>query len=218
MSGESQMAIIHFLMEFRLRPLAGSGEDWVSLVIPYNSAASTQSYLLRGLTPGVIFVKFNLEDISTLSFILSSGTNALYWGEGVSLLFPIQSICLSGFKLRIKFIPVALSLCVSSQGRHTRPGWGPRLVTACLTSPPPGCSLPGLPGPRPGPWRCSCRGPRRSPEAARDTALSRTPGETPLAASIIILNTQVWQKVNKTFCNDNIWKESWKPEENVELL
>ena len=67
MSGESQMAIIHFLMEFRLRPLAGSGEDWVSLVIPYNSAASTQSYLLRGLTPGVIFVKFNLEDISTLS-------------------------------------------------------------------------------------------------------------------------------------------------------
>ena len=46
------MAIIHFLMEFRLRPLAGSGEDWVSLVIPYNSAVSTQSYLLRGLTPG----------------------------------------------------------------------------------------------------------------------------------------------------------------------
>jgi len=50
-TGESQMAIIHFLMEFRLRPLAGSGEDWVSLVIPYNSAVSTQSYLLRGLTP-----------------------------------------------------------------------------------------------------------------------------------------------------------------------
>ena len=74
MSGESQMAIIHFLMEFRLRPLAGSGEDWVSLVIPYNSATRTQSYLLRGLTPGVIFVKFNLEDISTLSFIPSSGT------------------------------------------------------------------------------------------------------------------------------------------------
>ena len=43
----------HFLMEFRLRPLAGAGEDWVSLVIPYNAAASTQSYLLRGLTPGM---------------------------------------------------------------------------------------------------------------------------------------------------------------------
>ena len=46
------MPVIHFLMEFRLQPLAGAGEDWVSLVIPYNSAASTQSYLLRGLTPG----------------------------------------------------------------------------------------------------------------------------------------------------------------------
>ena len=51
--GESQMPVIHFLMEFRLRPLAGAGEDWVSLVIPYNAAASTQSYLLRGLTPGI---------------------------------------------------------------------------------------------------------------------------------------------------------------------
>ena len=51
-TGESQMPVIHFLMEFRLRPLAGVGEDWVSLVIPYNPATSTQSYLLRGLTPG----------------------------------------------------------------------------------------------------------------------------------------------------------------------
>ena len=53
MPGESQMPVIHFLMEFRLRPLAGAGEDWVSLVIPYNAAASIQSYLLRGLTPGM---------------------------------------------------------------------------------------------------------------------------------------------------------------------
>ena len=29
------MPIIHFLMEFRLRPLSGLGEDWVSLVIPF---------------------------------------------------------------------------------------------------------------------------------------------------------------------------------------
>ena len=49
-SGESRMPIIHFLLEFRLRPLTGGGEDWVPLVIPYDSQATVQSYLLRGLT------------------------------------------------------------------------------------------------------------------------------------------------------------------------
>ena len=62
------MPVIHFLMEFRLRPLAGAGEDWVSLVIPYNAAASTQSYLLRGLTPGTCL------STSTLKYLW----NALY--------------------------------------------------------------------------------------------------------------------------------------------
>jgi len=54
-TGSSQMPIIHFLMEFRLRPLAGLGEDWVSLVIPYNAQTNVQSYLLRGLTPGTSY-------------------------------------------------------------------------------------------------------------------------------------------------------------------
>merc|ERR1712183_809848 len=49
-TGESRIPIIHFLLEFRLRPLTGAGEDWVSLVIPYDSRARVQSYLLRGLT------------------------------------------------------------------------------------------------------------------------------------------------------------------------
>ena len=48
--GESRMPIIHFLLEFRLQPLSGTGEDWVSLVIPYNTRATIQQYLLRGLT------------------------------------------------------------------------------------------------------------------------------------------------------------------------
>ena len=50
--GESQLPIIHFLMEFRLRPVAGLGEDWVSLVIPHRQGAELQTYLLQGLTPG----------------------------------------------------------------------------------------------------------------------------------------------------------------------
>jgi len=49
-TGESRMPIIHFLLEFRLQPLSGTGEDWVSLVIPYNTRATIQQYLLRGLT------------------------------------------------------------------------------------------------------------------------------------------------------------------------
>jgi len=49
-TGESRMPIIHFLLEFRLSPLAGAGEDWVSLVIPYDGQTRVQSYLLRGLT------------------------------------------------------------------------------------------------------------------------------------------------------------------------
>lgn len=49
-TGESRMPIIHFLLEFRLRPLTGLGEDWVSLVIPYNTKTTVQQYLLRGLT------------------------------------------------------------------------------------------------------------------------------------------------------------------------
>ena len=198
------MAIIHFLMEFRLRPLAGSGEDWVSLVIPFNSAVRTQSYLLRGLSPGTqhsIYWWHSTLKISPLSFILSSGTLSIEEVFPCCFQFRVD-ICLSGFKLRIKFIPGFISPCVWSQGRHTRRGWGPRLVTACLTSPPPGCSPPGRPGPRPGPWRCSCPGPRR-----RALSRSKTPGETPSAASLIIHSTPVWQKVNKTFCNDNIWKE-----------
>ena len=74
------MPVIHFLMEFRLRPLAGAGEDWVSLVIPYNAAASTQSYLLRGLTPGTLyFVNINLENISeTLSIESLNLTEVLF--------------------------------------------------------------------------------------------------------------------------------------------
>ena len=64
-SGESQMPIIHFLMEFRLRPLSGAGEDWVSLVIPANSAADTQTYLLRGLTPGKKSAHTNTLSYST---------------------------------------------------------------------------------------------------------------------------------------------------------
>ena len=44
------MPIIHFLLEFRLSPLTGAGEDWVSLVIPYDGQVRVQSYLLRGLT------------------------------------------------------------------------------------------------------------------------------------------------------------------------
>ena len=39
-------------MEFRLRPVAGLGEDWVSLVIPHRQGAELQTYLLQGLTPG----------------------------------------------------------------------------------------------------------------------------------------------------------------------
>jgi len=54
-TGESQMPIIHFLMEFRLKPLAGSGEDWVSLVIPFNPNSPVQSYLLQGLTTGTSY-------------------------------------------------------------------------------------------------------------------------------------------------------------------
>ena len=50
--GESQLPIIHFLMEFRLQPVAGLGEDWVSLVIPHRQGAELQTYLLQGLTPG----------------------------------------------------------------------------------------------------------------------------------------------------------------------
>ena len=42
-------------MEFRLKPLAGAGEDWVSLVIPYNPHSDIQSYLLRGLTTGTSY-------------------------------------------------------------------------------------------------------------------------------------------------------------------
>jgi len=49
-TGESRMPIIHFLLEFRLSPWTGAGEDWVSLVIPYHGQARVQSYLLRGLT------------------------------------------------------------------------------------------------------------------------------------------------------------------------
>ena len=49
-SGDSRLPIIHFLLEFRLSPWAGAGEDWVSLVIPYHGQARVQSYLLRGLT------------------------------------------------------------------------------------------------------------------------------------------------------------------------
>ena len=48
--GESRMPIIHFLLDFRLSPWTGAGEDWVSLVIPYDGQARVQSYLLRGLT------------------------------------------------------------------------------------------------------------------------------------------------------------------------
>ena len=51
-AGSSQLPIIHFLMEFRLRPVAGLGEDWVSLVIPHRQGAELQTYLLQGLTPG----------------------------------------------------------------------------------------------------------------------------------------------------------------------
>lgn len=230
MSGESQMPVIHFLMEFRLRPLAGTGEDWVSLVIPYNSASSTQSYLLRGLTPGTgsyfllgcfMFFKFNLGTISTVLCRYSRFStpyfiiwNTLYWG---GVLFPIQSICLSGFKLRIKFIPEDLSHreSLSSQGRHTRRGWGPRLDTVCRTSRPPGCSPPGRPGPPRGPWPCSCPAHRRATwvRTARES-LRATHGDTHTAASLKIPSTQVWRKVNKTLCNRYIWINL----KNVELL
>jgi len=54
-TGSSKMPIIHFLMEFRLRPLSGLGEDWVSLVIPFNPNTNVQSYLLRGLTSGTTY-------------------------------------------------------------------------------------------------------------------------------------------------------------------
>ena len=115
-TGESQMAIIHFLMEFRLRPLAGSGEDWVSLVIPFNSAVRTQSYLLRGLSPGTqhsIYWWHSTLKISPLSFILSSGTHSIEEVFPCCFQFRVD-ICLSGFKLRIKFIPAALSPRVSA--------------------------------------------------------------------------------------------------------
>jgi len=54
-TGSSQLPIIHFLMEFRLRPVAGLGEDWVSLVIPHRQGAELQTYLLQGLTPGTSY-------------------------------------------------------------------------------------------------------------------------------------------------------------------
>ena len=78
-SGSSKMPIIHFLMEFRLRPLSGLGEDWVSLVIPFNPNTNIQSYLLRGLTSGINSIfenEFPLQSHrcfnSTLSGIESS--------------------------------------------------------------------------------------------------------------------------------------------------
>ena len=48
--GESRLPIIQFLLDFRLSPMSGPGEDWVSLVIPYQK--TEQSYLIRGLSPG----------------------------------------------------------------------------------------------------------------------------------------------------------------------
>ena len=48
--GESGLPIIQFLLDFRLSPMSGPGEDWVSLVIPYQK--KEQSYLIRGLSPG----------------------------------------------------------------------------------------------------------------------------------------------------------------------
>jgi len=52
-SGKSGLPIIQYLLEFRLSPVSGDGEDWVSLVIPYQ--ASPQSYLMRGLSPGTSY-------------------------------------------------------------------------------------------------------------------------------------------------------------------
>ena len=52
-TGKSGLPIIQYLLEFRLSPLYGVGEDWVSLVIPYQ--ASPQSYLLRGISPGTTY-------------------------------------------------------------------------------------------------------------------------------------------------------------------
>jgi len=49
-SGGSVLPIIQYLLEFRLSPVSGVGEDWVNLVIPYQT--SPQSYLLRGLSAG----------------------------------------------------------------------------------------------------------------------------------------------------------------------
>jgi len=49
-TGKSGLPIIQFLLDFRLSPVSGAGEDWVSLVIPYQT--SPQSYLMRGLSPG----------------------------------------------------------------------------------------------------------------------------------------------------------------------
>ena len=63
----SKLPVIQFLLEFRLSPLSGmkllhqnesdilnlpgDGEDWVSLVVPYQPSPDCQSYLLRGLSP-----------------------------------------------------------------------------------------------------------------------------------------------------------------------
>jgi len=52
-TGKSGLPIIQYLLEFRLSPMSGVGEDWVSLVIPYQ--ASPQSYLMRGLSPGTTY-------------------------------------------------------------------------------------------------------------------------------------------------------------------
>ena len=52
-TGKSGLPIIQYLLEFRLSPVSGVGEDWVSLVIPYQ--ASPQSYLLRGISPGTSY-------------------------------------------------------------------------------------------------------------------------------------------------------------------
>jgi hypothetical protein len=52
-TGASGLPIIQYLLEFRLSPVSGVGEDWVNLVIPFQ--ASPQSYLLRGLSEGTSY-------------------------------------------------------------------------------------------------------------------------------------------------------------------
>lgn len=54
-NGDSKLPVIHFLLEFRLSPMSGNGEDWVSLVVPYKHSTQCQSYLLRGLSPGTSY-------------------------------------------------------------------------------------------------------------------------------------------------------------------